>query len=97
MKHYREYETMVIVDPEVEEEKIETLLTKWKEIIKKEEGEVRVARKWGRRKLAYQVEKRREGLYILLQYTTSKERVSEFERTLKFSGEVLRFLTTRTK
>jgi small subunit ribosomal protein S6 len=96
MKDYREYETMVIVDPEVEEEKIDTLLTKWKEIIKKE-GEVRVARKWGRRKLAYQVEKRREGLYILLQYTTSTERVSELERTLKFSGEVLRFLTTRTK
>jgi small subunit ribosomal protein S6 len=51
--------------------------------------------KWGKRKLAYRVDKYREGFYVLVQYTAGPEMVKEFERRLRVSDIVLKFLTVR--
>jgi small subunit ribosomal protein S6 len=51
--------------------------------------------KWGKRKLAYRVDKYREGFYVLIQYTAGPETVKEFERRLRVSDIVLKYLTVR--
>jgi small subunit ribosomal protein S6 len=51
--------------------------------------------KWGKRRLAYKVDKYREGSYVLIQFTAGPEAVKEFERRLRVSDVVLKFLTVR--
>jgi small subunit ribosomal protein S6 len=51
--------------------------------------------KWGKRRLAYKVDKYREGAYVLLQFTAGPETVKELERRLRVSDVVLKFLTVR--
>ena len=51
--------------------------------------------KWGKRKLAYRVEKYREGSYVLLQFTAEPNTVSELERRLRVADMVLKFITVR--
>ena len=58
-------------------------------------GTVDKVEKWGKRKLAYRVEKYREGSYVLLQFTAGPETVKEIERRLRVNDAVLKFLTVR--
>src|SRR5581483_11541097 len=51
--------------------------------------------KWGKRRLAYRIDKYREGAYVLLQFTAGPETVKELERRLRVSDLVIKFLTVR--
>jgi small subunit ribosomal protein S6 len=58
-------------------------------------GTVDKVEKWGKRKLAYRVDKYREGAYVLFQFSSGPEAVKEFERRLRVSDLVIKFLTVR--
>ena len=66
-----------------------------KQVISTGGGTVDKVDKWGIRRLAYPVEKRNEGFYVLLQFTAGPEIVSELERRLRVSDLVLKFMTVR--
>lgn len=91
----RIYEELFIVRPDVPEEEIDQLIEQTKQVITGGGGTVEKADKWGIRKLAYRVEKREEGFYVLLQFTSGPEVVKEVERRFRVTDQVMKFLTVR--
>jgi small subunit ribosomal protein S6 len=91
----RIYEELFIVRPDLPEEEIDQLIEQLTTLIASQGGNVDKSDKWGVRKLAYRVQKRNEGFYVLLQFKAKPETVKELERRLRVSDEVLKFLTVR--
>jgi small subunit ribosomal protein S6 len=91
----RVYEELFIVRPDATEEEIDPLVEQVSGIVTGSGGNVEKTEKWGVRRLAYRVQKRSEGNYILLQFTAGPDAVKEIERRLRVSDLVLKFLTVR--
>jgi len=91
----RIYESLFIIKPDVPEEEIDQRLEALRTVLTDAGAAVDKLDKWGKRKLAYRVDKYREGFYVLIQYTAGPETVKEFERRLRVSDIVLKFLTVR--
>ncbi|UNC93713.1 30S ribosomal protein S6 [Candidatus Contubernalis alkaliaceticus] len=91
----QKYETMYILQSQLEEAKTEELIEKFKSIVEREGGEVSNLDKWGKRKLAYEVKKQKEGFYVLMNYTAPSKACDELERSFKIAEEVLRYLIVR--
>lgn len=94
MKHY---ETMIIVPPTVSENQLDTMVQSISEDLKNRHGAKEVnVQKWGKRNLAYPIQKFTEGYYILCDYRSEKNNtVSEFESRLRLSETIIRFMTIR--
>lgn len=91
----RTYEELFIVRPDAPEEEIDAFVGQLEGLVKAEGGEVLKVEKWGLRKLAYRVQKRDEGFYVLMQFTAKPETIKEVERRLKVSDLVIKYLTVR--
>ena len=91
----RKYELTYIVRPTVEQEALEALTAKFQGIITADGGEISKHDVSGKRRLAYEIEKIREGYYILVNFTSNKEVVAELDRVLRISDEVIRHLITQ--
>ena len=91
----RIYEELFIVRPDAPEEEIDQLIEQLTTLIAGQGGNVDKSEKWGVRKLAYRVQKRNEGFYVLLQFTAKPETVRELERRLRVTDQVMKFLTVR--
>jgi small subunit ribosomal protein S6 len=86
---------MFIVRPDVLEEDLDNLIAQFEGIVTSTGGKVQKADKWGRRRLAYEVKRCREGQYILFVVECEPATVREFERRLKVTDAVIKFLTVR--
>ena len=95
MKHLRPYEILVIVDPRPTDEEVATLLTQLGENLKALGGEVTKLENWGKRRLAYDIRKQREGTYAVFEVSAEPAMIKEFERQLRLNENVLRFLSTQ--
>jgi small subunit ribosomal protein S6 len=95
VKRLRPYEILVIVDPRPTDEEVATLLTQLGENLKALGGEVTKLENWGKRRLAYDMKKQREGTYAVFDVLAEPSMVKEFERQLRLNENVLRFLSTR--
>jgi len=91
----RIYENLFIVKPDATEEEIDALVEQMSKNITAAGGTVDKVDKWGKRRLAYRVEKHREGHYVLLQFSAEPEIVKEFERRMRVLDSVIKFLTVR--
>jgi small subunit ribosomal protein S6 len=91
----RIYEELFIVKPDVPEEEADQFVEQLQTQLKASGATVDKVEKWGKRKLAYRVEKYREGSYVLLQFTAAPDTVSELERRLRVADMVLKFITVR--
>ncbi len=91
----RIYENLFIVKPDATEEEIDHLIEQMSKNITATGGTVDKVEKWGKRRLAYRVEKQREGYYILLTFTADSQAVREFERRMRVQDSVIKFLTVR--
>src|SRR6266436_5060385 len=91
----RVYEELFIVKPDAPEEEVDAYIGQLKELITNGKGTVDKADKWGTRKLAYRVQKYNEGIYVLIQFTSSPELVKEVERRMRVSDQVIKFITVR--
>ena len=91
----RKYELMLVVRPDVPEEDLEKLITQTEGVVVGAGGKVEKVEKMGRRRLAYRLRKFREGLYVLFTLEGTGETVKEFERRLKVTEAVIKFLTVR--
>ena len=85
----------MIFDPRPTDEDIAALLIKVQETLKSLGGEVGKAESWGKRRLAYDIRKQREGTYAVFEVSAEPSTVKEFERQLRLNENVLRFLSTR--
>jgi small subunit ribosomal protein S6 len=91
----RPYEILVIVDPRPTDEEVAGLLTQVSEQLKGLGAEVTKMENWGKRRLAYDMHKQREGTYAVFEASAEPSMVKEFERQLRLNENVLRFLSTR--
>jgi small subunit ribosomal protein S6 len=91
----RPYEILVIVDPRPTDEEVTALLTQLGEQLKGLGADVSNIDNWGKRRLAYDTRKQREGTYAVMTVTAEPSMVKEFERQLRLNENVLRFLSTR--
>ena len=92
----RRYEILFILDAGLEDAASNEKIDKVTAIIKDGGGEVVSIDKWGRRELAYEIDKKRMGFYALIQFEGSKPILDELDRLLKLDEAFLRYLTTRT-
>ena len=91
----RNYEIMFIVNPSVVEEDIDKINTQIESIITAGGGKVAKVEKMGKRRLAYPVNKNRDGFYVLLTIQATGEIVKETERRLRVMDSVIKYLTVR--
>ncbi len=95
MSELRPYEILVIVDPRPTDEEVAALLEQLGEQIKTLGAEVQKLDNWGKRRLAYDIKKQREGTYAVFEVSAEPAVVKEFERQMRLNENVLRFLSTR--
>jgi small subunit ribosomal protein S6 len=89
------YELMFIVRPDLPEEELDKLAAQMEAVVTGAGGRIEKIEKMGRRRLAYRVERQREGFYVLFIFEGTGDTVHEFERRLKVSDPVIKFLTVR--
>jgi small subunit ribosomal protein S6 len=86
----RTYEVMVILDPSLEERTVEPSLDKYLNVVRKDGGSVESVDIWGRRRLAYEINKQAEGIYAVVSLTAEPATVKELDRQLGLNESVLR-------
>jgi len=91
----RDYELGFIISPEVSEEETRSILDRLGQIVAQYGGQIVKVNQWGRRRLAYPIERHRDGYYVFIDMILTPETVIELERTLKVSEIVLRYMLTK--
>jgi len=91
----RDYELGFILNPEVSEEQNSSILERIQQIVNTNDGQVVRVNQWGRRRLAYPIQHQRDGFYVFFDMILTPETVSELDRNLKVTEEVLRHIIIR--
>jgi small subunit ribosomal protein S6 len=86
----REYELMVIINPEVEDRAVEPTLKKFLEVVTKDNVTVDNVDIWGRRRLAYEIQKKTEGIYAVVRFTATPQTTQELDRVLNLNEAIMR-------
>jgi len=89
------YETAVIINAALDDEQIEAVVAKITGIITDGGGEISETEKWGRKRLAYTINKNRIGYYVIYRFEAPVDLIAELERLMKIDESVVRFLTIR--
>ena len=92
----RQYEIMIILDPEIEERTVAPSLDKYLTVVKSDGGSVDKVDIWGRRRLACGIKKKAEGIYAVVNFTASAATAKELDRQLGLNEVVLRTKVLRT-
>lgn len=90
-----EYEILLLLDPELSEEKQTEIVGRVRTLVEQGGGTFERHDPWGRRKLAYPIDKKEDGVYHLLSFSSSAETLDELTRVLKIDDDVMRHLATR--
>ena len=88
------YESVVIVNPNLEEESIKDLIKKFSDLINAD-GTVTAVEEMGRRKLAYEIKKQKEGFYLVFKFEAKPEIITELERNYRITDEVIKFMVIK--
>ena len=89
------YESIYIINPEVEEQGIKELVEKFNALIESEGGKVSETQEWGLKRLAYPIKKKEQGYYVLVNFEANPESIVELERVYKITDSVMKFITIR--
>jgi small subunit ribosomal protein S6 len=92
-----QYELLVILDPEIDERSVAPSLDKFLNVIRNDGGTIDKVDIWGRRRLAYEIKKKSEGIYAVVNLTASSAATVELDRQLKLSEAVLRTKVLRAE
>ena len=86
----RPYETVIIFDTEVDESTITAVLERGLDVVRTNGGTVGTVDRWGKRTLAYEIRKKREGYYVVAEFSAEPKAAAELDRFLVLADEVLR-------
>ncbi|WP_426625830.1 30S ribosomal protein S6 [Leifsonia sp. McL0607] len=92
-----QYELMVILDPEIDERTVAPSLDKFLNVVRNDGGTIDNVDIWGRRRLAYEINKKSEGIYAVVQLTATGDTTKELDRQLKLSEAVMRTKVLRAE
>ena len=91
----RNYEAMYILKPTLEDEAINAAVTRFEDVVKNGGGEIIKSDRWGKRRLAFEVNGVTEGYYVLMAFKSPSSASQELERILKISDDVVRHLVIK--
>ncbi|XHX76813.1 MAG: 30S ribosomal protein S6 [Stenomitos frigidus ULC029] len=89
------YETMYILRPDLNEEAVDQAIEKYQSILRENGANVLETQHRGKRRLAYEIQNNREGIYIQINYQSDGSQIALVERAMRLSEEVIRFLTIK--
>ncbi len=89
------YETIFIINPELDEEATKAVVEKFQNLITDLGGQIDNTDEWGKRKLAYLVKDFKEGYYVLMNFTAAPTVPQELERVYKITGDIIRYIIVR--
>ncbi|MEH2064675.1 MAG: 30S ribosomal protein S6 [Nostoc sp.] len=89
------YETMYILRPDLGDEQAEQAITKYQNLLRDQGAQDMQIQNRGKRRLAYEIKKHRDGIYIQLNYSAPATAIAPFERAMRLSEEVIRYLTIK--
>ena len=92
-----QYELMVILDPEIDERTVAPSLDKFLNVVRNDGGTIDKVDVWGRRRLAYEINKKSEGIYAVVDFTANADATVELDRQLKLSEAVMRTKVLRAE
>src|SRR5207247_7838420 len=90
-----DYEILLMLDPELPEDRQNEIIKRTEDLIKKSEGKWDAHQPWGRRRLAYEIDHKPEGTYHLLTFEAEPETLDEISRVLKITDGVMRHMAVR--
>ena len=88
------YETVFIINPNVEDAGVKELTQKFSDIINND-GKVESVEELGKKKLAYEIKKNSEGIYVLINFEAAPSLIKELERVYRITDEVMKFIVVR--
>ena len=88
------YESVVIINPNLESESIKALIGKFSDLINSN-GKVNSVDELGKRKLAYEIKKLNEGYYVIIKFEAKPELITELERVYRITDEVMKFIVVK--
>ena len=91
------YELMVILDPELDERTVQPSLDQFLTVIREDGGSVESVDIWGKRRLAYEIQKKSEGIYAVVNFTASPAATAELDRQLRLNEAVMRTKVLRAE
>ena len=91
----RQYEVMYVLRPDLEEEKVKANVARYSDVVTNYGGEITKLQEMGKRRLAYEIQKFREGYYVLMNFKANPDAVAEAERLMKINDDIIRFLFVR--
>lgn len=89
------YETLYVIKPEFDEEQTKAVIAKFSDIITANGGTIDQTDEWGKRKLAYPIQDRTEGYYVLTTFQSAPTLPAELERNFKISEDIMRYIVVR--
>ncbi len=89
------YETMYILRPDLGDEAVDQAIEKYQTILRDNGAEIVETQHRGKRRLAYEIKKHREGIYIQMNYTCNGSQVAPLERAMRLNEDVIRYLTIK--
>lgn len=92
-----QYELMVILTPEIDERQVAPTLDKFLKVITNDGGSIENVDIWGKRRLAYEIQKKTEGIYAVVNFTAESATTNEVDRQLKLSEAVMRTKVLRAE
>jgi small subunit ribosomal protein S6 len=88
----RNYEGVFIINPDLTTDASKGVLTQVQDLVTKNGGHVDGVQEWGKRRLAYKINKKHEGNYVILNFQLDSKNTKKLEQTLKLNDNLLRFL-----
>lgn len=88
------YETIMIINPTITEEENKNTIEKIEQLIKNN-GEIKTKEEWGKRKLAYPIQKHQEGYYVLIEFTSNADFIDELTRVYNITDEIMKHIVVK--
>jgi len=88
----RNYELMILLDPNLQEEEISALLKEVQQTIANNQGKIIKVNQWGKRTLSYDIKKFREAFYVIIDFELEPENIANIEKSIKFEEKIIRYL-----
>lgn len=91
----RKYEILYIIRPDIDEEGKKMLVERFDNVLKENGAEIIESKEWGRRRLAYEIKKYRDGIYHLINLRSEPKAVQEFDRLAKINDDIIRHMIVK--
>lgn len=90
------YESIIIINPSLEEDGVKTLINRFSDLINSN-GKVESVEEMGKRKLAYEIKKNKEGYYVQFNFKADPTLITELERNYRITDEVIKFIVIKNE